>query len=153
MRAVVQRVSQASVEIENKTVGKIGQGLVVLLGINTEDEKEDAAYLAKKIPALRIFEDRQQKMNLSLREINGKILAISQFTLYADTRKGRRPSFIKAALPEKAEPLYKYFIQLLKNENIPVEQGVFGAMMKVKIYNQGPVTIILDSEDRKRPRR
>lgn len=153
MRAVVQRVSRASVEIENKTVGEIEQGLVVLLGINTEDQKKDAEYLAKKIPELRIFEDRQQKMNLSLREINGEILAISQFTLYADTRKGRRPSFIKAALPEKAEPLYQYFIELLKNENIPVEQGVFGAMMNVKIFNQGPVTIILDSEDRKRPRR
>ncbi len=153
MRAVIQRVSQASVEVDGKLVGEIGNGLVVLLGVHQNDEEADLEYLVKKIPDLRIFEDAEGKMNLSLREVNGAILAISQFTLYANTRKGRRPSFIEAAPPEKAEPMYQRFIQRLQEEGIPVQQGSFGAMMLVKIWNQGPVTIILNSEDRLKPRR
>jgi len=153
MKAVVQRVTQASVEVNGKTVGEIGEGLVVLLGVRREDEEVDAEYLAKKIPQLRIFEDDKGKMNISLLEKGGEILAISQFTLYANTRKGRRPSFIEAALPEKADELYRYFIDQLKQQQIKVAEGIFGAMMLLKIYNQGPVTIIIDSEDRLKPRR
>ncbi len=153
MKAVIQKVSQAAVEVENETVAEIKRGLVVLLGINQEDEKADAEYLAKKVPNLRVFEDDEQKMNLSIQEIGGEILAISQFTLYADTRKGRRPSFIKAAPPEKADPLYEYFVELIQNSNIEVKKGIFGAMMQVKIFNEGPVTIIIDSEDRHKSRR
>jgi len=117
MRAVIQRVKQASVEVEGKTVGKIHDGLVVLLGVTHNDSEEDANYLARKICDLRIFEDSDQKMNLSLRDVEGEVLAISQFTLYANTRKGRRPSFIEAADPEKANSLYEYFITCIKNEN------------------------------------
>ncbi len=153
MKAVIQRVSRSSVEVKQQIVGKTGKGLMILLGINRQDEKADAEYLAKKIPDLRIFEDDEDKMNLSLRDVKGEILAISQFTLYADTRKGRRPSFIEAAPPEIAEPLYEYFTELLAQQGIQVETGVFGAMMKVEIVNEGPVTIILDSQDRHKPRR
>ncbi len=153
MKAVLQRVSEASVKVDDKIVGEIGKGLVVLLGVHQEDEKADAEYLARKIPELRIFEDAQQKMNLSLLEAQGAVLAISQFTLFANTRKGRRPSFVEAAAPEKAQALYQYFVDQLKNSGIPVETGIFGAMMEVKIVNQGPVTIILDSTDRLKPRR
>ncbi len=152
MRAVVQRVTHAAVEVEGNTVGRINKGLVVLLGINHQDDEADAEYLAKKIINLRIFSDQQDKMNLSLKEISGEILAISQFTLYANTRKGRRPSFIEAALPEKADPLYQYFLQVLEKEDIKVAKGIFGALMMVHIHNHGPVTIILDSEDRHKPR-
>jgi D-tyrosyl-tRNA(Tyr) deacylase len=150
---VIQRVSQASVEVDGKVIGEIGNGLVVLLGVHQNDVEEDLEYLVKKIPDLRIFEDAEGKMNLSLREVRGAVLAISQFTLYANTRKGRRPSFIEAAPPEKAEPMYQRFIQRLQEEGIPVQRGSFGAMMLVKIWNQGPVTIILNSEDRLKPRR
>ncbi len=153
MRAVIQRVSEASVEVDGKIVGVIGNGLVVLLGIHREDTEEDLDYLVKKIPELRIFEDAEGKMNLSLREVQGEILAISQFTLYANTRKGRRPSFVEAAPPEIAEPLYERFIEKLQTSGIRVQRGVFGAMMLVRIFNQGPVTIILNSEDRLKPRR
>ncbi len=153
MKAVVQRVSQASVEVGGTVTGKIENGMVVLLGVSQSDESADAEYLANKIVHLRIFEDEQEKMNKSLFETGGGILAISQFTLYANTRKGRRPSFIEAALPEKAEPLYNYFVDCLKKEKVTVERGVFGAMMLVKIFNHGPVTIQLDSEDRHKPRR
>ena len=148
MRAVIQRVNQASVEVDGKIIGKINHGMVVLLGVTHEDSEEDAEYLAHKISDMRIFEDDDGKMNLSLREVNGEVLAISQFTLYADTRKGRRPSFIKAASPDRANFLYEYFIKNLKNENIAVSTGIFGAMMLIRIDNYGPVTIILNSDDR-----
>lgn len=153
MRAVIQRVSQASVEIDNKVVGSIGNGFVVLLGITIEDDEKDAEYLANKTANLRVFEDNAGKMNVSLLESQGEVLAISQFTLYSDTRKGRRPSFIKAAPPEKAEPLYNAYINYLEKFNIKVATGVFGAMMMVNIHNYGPVTIIIDSEDRHRSRK
>ncbi len=148
MRAVIQRVNQASVEVDQQIVGKIQKGVVILLAVTHEDNEEDAVYLSQKISNLRIFEDRDGKMNLSLKEIKGEALAISQFTLYANTRKGRRPSFIEAALPDKANSLYEYFIKCLKEQDIYVSQGVFGAMMSVQIVNYGPVTIILNSEDR-----
>jgi D-tyrosyl-tRNA(Tyr) deacylase len=153
MRAVIQRVSRASVEIDNKVVGSIGNGFVVLLGITMEDDEKDAEYLANKTANLRVFEDNAGKMNVSLLESQGEVLAISQFTLYSDTRKGRRPSFIKAAPPEKAEPLYNAYINYLEKFNIKVATGVFGAMMMVNIHNHGPVTIIIDSEDRNRSRK
>jgi len=152
MKAVIQRVSRASVEVEHKIVGEIGPGLVILLGVAEDDEEADADYLAEKIVNLRIFNDAEDKMNLSLSEIQGEILAISQFTLYANTRKGRRPSFIEAALPEKAEPLYNYFIKKIEETGIRVARGIFGAMMTVKIFNEGPVTIIMESKDRLKPR-
>ena len=153
MRAVIQRVSQASVEIDNKVVGSIGNGFVVLLGITIEDDEKDAEYLANKTANLRVLEDNAGKMNVSLLESQGEVLTISQFTLYSDTRKGRRPSFIKAAPPEKAEPLYNAYINYLEKFNIKVATGVFGAMMMVNIHNHGPVTIIIDSEDRHRSRK
>jgi len=152
MRVVIQRVIQAAVEVAGKTVAEIDRGMVVLLGVRQEDNREDALYLAKKIAGLRIFEDSEGKMNLSMAEVAGKVLVISQFTLYANTRKGRRPSFIEAALPEQADALYQFFIHCLQSESIPVEKGIFGAMMLVKIFNDGPVTIIIDSEDRHKPR-
>ena len=153
MRVVIQRVSKASIEVNKKTIGKIHRGLVIFLGVGKDDEESDAEYLVNKIVELRIFEDEQDKMNLSLKEIGGELLTISQFTLYANTRKGRRPSFIEAAIPEKAQSLYEYFIQLLKHKNFSVKTGIFGAMMQIKIYNQGPVTIIIDSKDRFKGRR
>jgi len=146
MRVVVQRVKEGAVEIENREVGRISQGLVILLGVGQGDVEKDAEYLAEKIINLRIFEDKEGKMNLSAKEINSQILVISQFTLYGDCKKGRRPSFISAALPGKAEKLYEYFIRRIKNYGLKVETGEFQAMMLVKIYNDGPVTIILDSE-------
>jgi D-tyrosyl-tRNA(Tyr) deacylase len=152
MRAVIQRVNQASVEVNDQLIGKIQKGVVIFLGVSQADTEEDAVYLSQKISNMRIFEDKDGKMNLSLKEINGGALAIAQFTLYANTRKGRRPSFIEAALPDKANVLYEHFIQSLKEENIDVSQGVFGAMMHVRIENYGPVTIILNSSDRPKPR-
>jgi len=146
MRAVVQRVKEGSVEIKNKEVGRIAQGLVILLGVGQDDNKKNAEYLAEKIINLRIFEDKEGKMNLSVKDIDGQILVISQFTLYGNCKKGRRPSFISAALPEEAEKLYEYFVKCIKNYGLKVETGEFQAMMLVKIYNDGPVTIILDSE-------
>jgi D-tyrosyl-tRNA(Tyr) deacylase len=153
MKAVIQRVSKANVEVEGKIVGEIGPGLVILLGIAGDDEEADADYLAEKIVNLRIFNDAEEKMNLNLLDVQGELLAISQFTLYANTRKGRRPSFINAALPEKAEPLYQYFIHRIEEYRIKVARGIFGALMMVKIFNQGPVTIIIESKDRLKPRR
>ncbi len=146
MRAVVQRVRKGSVEIEEKEIGKIEKGLVILLGVGQNDIEKDAEYLAEKIANLRIFEDKEGKMNLSVREINGQILVISQFTLYGDCKKGRRPSFISAALPDKAVKLYDYFVKCIKNYGLKIETGEFQSMMLVKIYNDGPVTILLDSE-------
>lgn len=159
MKAVIQRVKEASVQVEGEVVGSIDTGLVVLLGVSQQDTKEDADYLAEKIPQLRIFSDTEDKMNLSLmdlrsrRDVKGKILAISQFTLYGNTRKGRRPSFIEAAPPDLANDLYEYFIRKTEEQGIVVEKGIFGAMMLVKIFNDGPVTILLDSNDRHKSRR
>lgn len=146
MRAVVQRVKKGSVEIEKKEIGKIEEGLVILLGVGRKDIEKDAEYLAEKIVNLRIFEDKEGKMNLSVKDINGQILVISQFTLYGDCKKGRRPSFISAALSDKAVKLYDYFVKYIKNYSLKVETGQFQAVMLVKIFNDGPVTILLDSE-------
>ncbi len=145
MRAVVQRVSQGSVAIEKETVAEIGKGLVVLLGVGKGDTEEDARYLADKIVSLRIFEDSQGKMNLSLGDISGEMLVVSQFTLYGDCRKGRRPSFTDSAPPEAAERLYEYFVEVVRKGSHPVKTGTFQAYMHVEICNDGPVTLILDS--------
>jgi len=153
MRAVIQRVTEASVEVDGKIVGAIDQGLAILLGVSKDDEKSDADYLAEKIPHLRIFNDAEEKMNLSLNDVEGKILAISQFTLFGNTRKGRRPSFIEAAPPDSANELYEYFIDKIAGQGIEVAKGIFGATMLVKIFNDGPVTILLDSNDRHKSRR
>ncbi len=153
MRAVIQRVTEASVTVDGQVVGTIDRGLVILLGIRDGDELADADYLAEKIVHLRIFNDDDGKMNRSLLDVQGSVLAISQFTLYANTRKGRRPSFVEAAPPERAEPLYEYFMEQLRQRGVRVEKGVFGASMLVKIFNDGPVTIIIDSDDRLKPRR
>lgn len=147
MRAVVQRVKKASVSIDNKVVGEINQGLVVLLGVRNGDREEDARFLADKCVNLRIFADEAGKFNLSALDLGGEVLAISQFTLYADTRKGRRPSFIEAAPPELSEPLYEKFVAYLKLKGLKVATGEFGALMLVEIYNDGPVTIILESKE------
>jgi D-aminoacyl-tRNA deacylase len=149
MRAVIQRVSEASVTIDGEVKSSIGLGFVVLLGIETEDIKEDAAWLAGKIAALRVFSDEQGLMNKDLQDIDGNVLVISQFTLHASYKKGNRPSFIKAARPDQAIPLYEYFIeQLTSLTGKPVASGVFGADMKVSLTNDGPVTILMDSRNR-----
>jgi len=148
LKAVIQRAKKASVSIGNETVGTIGKGLAILLGISETDSEEDGKYLADKIVNLRIFEDLQGKINLSCLDIKGEFLVISQFTLLADCRKGRRPSFTEAARPEKAIPLYEKFISLLKETGLKVETGEFGASILVEINNEGPVTIILDSKER-----
>jgi D-tyrosyl-tRNA(Tyr) deacylase len=148
MKVVLQRVSESSVTIENKVYGTIKQGFLILLGIEDEDDQKDADWLVQKITQMRIFSDDEGKMNLSLKEIKGELLIISQFTLHASTKKGNRPSFIKAARPEKAISLYEYFVQLCKAEIEQVETGIFGADMKVFLVNDGPVTIILDSKEK-----
>ncbi|KXZ39433.1 D-tyrosyl-tRNA(Tyr) deacylase [Alkalithermobacter thermoalcaliphilus JW-YL-7 = DSM 7308] len=145
MRAVVQRVSNSKVTVDNEVVGQIGKGLMVLLGVTHSDNESDIKYLVDKILNLRIFEDEEGKMNLSLLDIKGELLVVSQFTLYGDCRKGRRPSFTEAAKPELANQLYEQFIKECKKYNIKVEQGKFGADMKVDILNDGPVTMLLDS--------
>lgn len=145
MRAVVQRVSEASVTIDGVVKGSIGKGYMVLLGVEDIDEKEDLDYICDKLTGLRIFEDADGKLNLDIRDIGGEILLISQFTLYGDARKGRRPGFIKAARPEKAIPMYEEAIRRL-SETLHVECGEFGADMKVALVNDGPVTILLDSK-------
>ena len=145
MRAIIQRSLASKVLVKNEIVGEISRGLVVFLGINREDTVADLEYLAKKIINLRIFADDTGKMNLDIQETKGEILLISQFTLYGDCRKGRRPSFIKAALPEKAEHLYLDFYNYLQSKGLRVATGRFGAMMQVEIINDGPVTFILDS--------
>ncbi len=146
MRVVIQRAKDAKVVVDEEVVGEIDHGLVVLVGVTHEDTKEDVDYLVNKVVNLRIFEDDQQKLNLSLKDVNGSILSISQFTLYADTRKGRRPNFMKAAAPEHAEKLYEMFNQELANQGIEVQTGKFGAMMDVQLTNVGPVTLIIDSQ-------
>lgn len=146
MRIIVQRTSQAEVRIDDQVVGQIGKGFLLLVGVTDGDTQADADYLAKKVAQMRIFEDTEGKMNLSLNEVEGQILSISQFTLYADCRHGNRPSFIKAARPKVAEPLYNYFNDVLRHQyGLHVETGRFGADMKVDFINDGPVTIILDS--------
>lgn len=144
MKVVIQRVKHAKVEVENEIVGKIGQGFLVLLGIGPEDTKETVDYLVQKLIKLRVFEDENGKMNFALKDINGELLIVSQFTLYADCTSGNRPSFTNAAKPDKANELYEYFIEQCKKENVKVEYGVFGADMKVELLNDGPVTIILE---------
>ena len=146
MRAVVQRVSRAAVRVDSNTVGEIGKGLVVLLGIRSGDTREAADYLAERVANLRIFPDADDKMNLSVKDIQGAVLAVSQFTLYGDVRRGRRPSFIEAAPPAEAEPLYEHFLATLRGHGLRVASGVFRAMMEVELVNDGPVTILLDSE-------
>lgn len=145
MRAVVQRVKSAHVTIDEKIVGEIGQGFMILLGIHEEDSREDVAYLVKKISKLRVFEDENGKLNLSIDAVGGSILSVSQFTLYADTKKGNRPSFIQAARPETAVPLYEAFNAGLSQQGIPVVTGEFGADMQISLVNDGPVTIIYDT--------
>ena len=145
MRAVVQRVQQSSVKTNGELVGRIGQGLLVLLGVAKGDGSKDVDYLVNKILNLRIFEDEDGKMNQSLLEIGGELLAVSQFTLLADCRKGRRPSFIAAAEPEKATELYETFVERVRQKGIAVQTGRFGAMMEVALINDGPVTIIIES--------
>lgn len=150
MRVVVQRCSRAEVRIDGRTVGQIGQGFMLLVGITETDTTAEAELLAKKIAQLRVFEDSEGKMNLAIRDIGGAILSISQFTLYADCRKGNRPSFIRAARPEQASPLYDYFNETLRETyGLTVETGRFGADMKVDFINDGPVTILLDTDELK----
>lgn len=150
MRAVIQRVTQASVSIDGKICGEISQGLLLLLGVYQTDTEQEAQLLARKAAELRIFEDAAGKMNLSLADINGGMLIVSNFTLCADASHGRRPSFIAAARPEQAKPLYEYFVGLIREKGItPVATGVFGAEMKVSLVNDGPITILLDTDELK----
>lgn len=148
MRVVIQRAEEASVDANNKLAGSIGKGLMILLGIEEGDTFEDADYLIKKIPSLRIFDDADGIMNLSVKDIEGEILLVSQFTLHASTRKGNRPSYIRAARPEKAIPLYEYVVNNISVElGKEVKTGIFGAEMKVRLVNDGPVTIIIDTKE------
>lgn len=146
MRAVVQRVLNANVKVNGDTVGKIGKGLLVFLGIGEDDDNKDLEYMVEKILGLRIFEDTNSKMNLSLLDVEGEILVISQFTLYGDVRKGKRPSFSSSARPEMAESMYNKFIAMCKERGIKAEEGIFGADMNVELINDGPVTILIDSK-------
>lgn len=146
MKAVIQRVKHSSVEVEGETVGKIEKGLMLLIGVDENDETVDADWLVKKILDVRIFSDDEGKMNHSVREINGEILCISQFTLISDYKKGNRPSYIKAAKPDKAIPLFEYFKDEIKKSGLKTESGIFGADMKVSLINDGPVTLVFDSK-------
>lgn len=146
MRAVLQRVSEASVKVDNNIIGQIQKGFVVLLGIGKEDNEEDIKYICEKIINLRVFEDAQDKMNLSVLDVEGELLIISQFTIYGDCRKGRRPSFDTAAKVEEAKRLYEKFLEEIKNNGIKIEAGEFQADMKVSLVNDGPVTMLLDSK-------
>jgi D-tyrosyl-tRNA(Tyr) deacylase len=149
VRIVVQRVSSSSVEVNEKVVGAIGEGLMLLIGITHEDNNGDVDWLSKKVANLRVFRDENDKMNLSVKSVKGKVLVVSQFTLFASIKKGTRPSFVNSALPEIAKQLYEYFIESLSKElSDKVEQGVFGADMKLSIENDGPVTILLDSKNK-----
>lgn len=146
MKTVIQRVSEASVKVEGEIVGKINRGLLLLVGVDENDEKADADWLVQKILNLRIFGDEDDKLNLSVKDISGEILCISQFTLIADYKKGNRPSFIKAAKPDKAIPLFDYFKEEIAKSGLKTESGIFGADMKVSLINDGPVTIVMDSQ-------
>ena len=146
MRAVVQKVSRGSVQVEGDCTGQIGQGLLVFLGVTHEDTQQDARYLAEKIANLRIFEDEAEKLNLSVQDIGGAVLSVSQLTLYGDCRKGRRPSFKEAARPEQANDLYEQFYQFLQQQGVTVETGRFQTHMLVELVNDGPVTMLLDSK-------
>ena len=146
MRAVIQRVAQASVRVDGATLGAINHGLLVLLGVGQMDTPEDATQLARKTVHLRIFDDAEGKLNRSVLEVRGQMLVISQFTLYADCRKGRRPSFVEAARPETAKPLYEAFVAEARRQGVPVQTGAFQTLMDVALVNRGPVTIILDSQ-------
>jgi len=150
MRLVLQRVSQASVSVNSTVVGSISTGLVILAGISKSDTEADADYLSDKVLGLRVFPDSSGKMNRSVAEASGSLLVISQFTLYGDCRKGRRPSFDEAAQPERAQALYDYFVEKLRRGPVPVETGVFQATMEVRLVNQGPVTILMDTAERNR---
>lgn len=145
MRVILQRVTSGAVSVEGRTIAEIGSGLVILVGVGMEDTQDQARVLAEKIAHLRIFEDAQGKMNLSILDVGGEALVISQFTLYADTRKGRRPSFTDAALPQIASPLVDRFAELLREKGVPTRSGEFGAHMLVSIHNDGPVTILLEA--------
>ena len=153
MRLVLQRVTSASVRVDGDVVGEIGRGLLILVGAAEGDADRQAEALAGKVAGLRIFADADGRFNDSLLDIGGSALVVSQFTLHADVRKGRRPSFTGAARPEVAEPLIEHFAQCLRDEGVPVETGVFGAMMAVELVNEGPFTIVIDSADLERPRR
>lgn len=144
MKLLVQRVANANVKVDDKIVGKVDKGFLVLCGVTHTDTKETADYLVKKLLNLRVFEDENEKMNLSLKQVNGELLIVSQFTLYADTSSGNRPSFINAAKPDMANELYEYFCSQCTKEGIHVEKGVFGAHMEVSLLNDGPVTIMLE---------
>lgn len=146
MRGVVQRVKRASVSVDNKIIGEINHGILLLLGVDDTDEEKDLEYMCDKVPNLRIFEDENGKMNKSLIDVNGSLLVISQFTLLGDARKGRRPSFTGAAIPDKAIPMYEKFKSKMKENDIHTECGEFGADMQVELINDGPVTILLDSK-------
>ena len=145
MKIVLQRVKKAQVDVDGKTVGSIGQGLLIFLGIGKEDSKDHADTLVKKVLELRIFEDTEGKMNFSAQDVNARFLVVSQFTLYGDCEKGRRPSFDKAADPKKGEELYNYFVEKLRQQNVHVETGQFRAMMDVALVNDGPVTFVLEN--------
>ena len=147
MIAVIQRCSQGKVTISDKVVGEISNGLVILLGVQKNDTEKDANFLVNKISGLRIFNDENDKMNLSIKDVSGSALVISQFTLCGDTKKGRRPSFIKAATPDDGNQLYEYFMSEMKKGGVPIESGEFGAMMDVELVNNGPVTFVLNSKD------
>ncbi len=153
MRALVQRVAEASVEIDGKEVSRVGRGLLILLGVADDDEEADAEYLVPKVANLRIFADDANRFNLSALDVGAEALVVSQFTLYADTRRGRRPDFTRAAPPELAEQLYEHIVSLLRETGLTVATGRFQAYMQVRSQNDGPVTILLDSADRHRARR
>lgn len=153
MRILVQRVSEAAVTINEERKASIDRGFLLLLGVGQGDTEEEADWLIKKVAALRVFSDQDGKMNLSIKQVQGQILLVSQFTLYADTRRGNRPGFSRAAAPAEGERLYHYVIEGFRKENIPVKTGEFGADMQVSLVNDGPVTIMMDSDDRKQPRR